>query len=140
MATACGSRLTAGPVIAPTVTSPARPVFRASARFREQQAGQGDAGVTDQRFSVPRRSHAARQSLEERDAEDVLQILEQLEAAGCDMFRISAARWMLPSSPIAISSISCRVLSRARRNQGVVVGMASFPHRYANHYIGSDVF
>src|ERR1051325_8342519 len=34
---------------------------------------------------------------------------------------------MLPSSPIAISSMSCRVLSRARKNQGVVLGMASFP-------------
>ena len=32
--------------------------------------------------------------------------LSSLEAAGCDMFSDSAARWMLPCSSIAISSIS----------------------------------
>src|SRR5689334_1804213 len=51
--------------------------------------------------------------------------LSSLEAAGCDMLRISAARWMFPSSQMAVSSISCRVFRRARMNQGVVVLIVS---------------
>jgi hypothetical protein len=37
------------------------------------------------------------------------------------MFKVFAARWMLPSSSMATSNINCRVFNRARTNQGIFI-------------------
>jgi hypothetical protein len=54
--------------------------FELAARLRKTR--QRDARVPDHRLAIPRGSHAARQSLEQRDAEHVLEILEKLRGRG----------------------------------------------------------
>src|SRR6266571_8805413 len=84
-------------------------------------------------YQVGRMPRASRSNNETPNASS--RSLSNFDAAGCDTFRTSAARCMLPSSPIAVININWRVLRRARRNQGVGADICSGLAGYINHDI-----
>src|SRR6185436_14110521 len=123
-----GMRLSAGPVMAPRLTCPDSPVLSASTSWPASRSE--DSAMRAWRIMVspyqlgrmPRgwRSNSDTPNMSSRS-------LSNLEAAGCDMFSTSAARWMLPSSLMAVSNMSWRVLRRARMNQGDGLDMFVLP-------------